>query len=264
MSYADGVLFVAENPSKALHKVSEIYDRIGFAAVGRYNEFENLRVAGVRMADLRGYSYDRRDVTGRASPTRSRRRSARSSPSETKPYEVEICIAEVGADPGRRPALPAHLRRLRSQDEPEFLVMGGQADAIVDRAERDGHRRHVADRRARSWRSTRSARVGGEGGKPRTLDATSSRSRCSTAPGRAASSAGIAGAALTPLLEPADERRRRGPPGTVDPAQADGRRRTARPTGPSSRLRDGRHRRCRPTRSRSRPRTRRRRPPASA
>ena len=66
LTYDGGVLFVAENLSTALHKVSEIYDRIGFAAVGRYNEFENLRSAGVRMADLRGYSYDRRDVTGRA------------------------------------------------------------------------------------------------------------------------------------------------------------------------------------------------------
>src|SRR5581483_5163420 len=65
LTYADGVLFVAENRSTALHKVSEIYDRIGFAAVGRYNEFENLRTAGIRLADVRGYSYDRRDVTGR-------------------------------------------------------------------------------------------------------------------------------------------------------------------------------------------------------
>src|SRR5262249_28372534 len=64
VQYADGIAFVAENPSKALHKVSEIYDRIAFAAVGKYNEFENLRVAGVRLADMRGYSYDRRDVTG--------------------------------------------------------------------------------------------------------------------------------------------------------------------------------------------------------
>jgi proteasome alpha subunit len=63
--YADGILFVAENPSQALHKISEIYDRIGFAAVGRYNEFENLRIAGVRLADMRGYAYDRRDVTAR-------------------------------------------------------------------------------------------------------------------------------------------------------------------------------------------------------
>src|SRR5215213_11081626 len=66
LTFAGGVLFVAENLSTTLHKVSEIYDRIGFAAVGRYNEFENLRSAGVRMADLRGYSYDRRDVTARA------------------------------------------------------------------------------------------------------------------------------------------------------------------------------------------------------
>src|SRR5689334_4437447 len=65
VQYADGILFVSENPSQALHKVSEIYDRIAFAAVGRYNEFENLRIAGVRLADMRGYSYDRRDVTGR-------------------------------------------------------------------------------------------------------------------------------------------------------------------------------------------------------
>ena len=65
VQYADGILFVAENPSRALHKVSEIYDRIAFAAVGQYNEFENLRIAGVRLADMRGYSYDRRDVTGR-------------------------------------------------------------------------------------------------------------------------------------------------------------------------------------------------------
>src|SRR5205823_7236456 len=63
LAYADGVVFVAENASPTLHKVSEIYDRIGFAAVGRYSEFENLRVAGIRLADLRGYSYDRRVVT---------------------------------------------------------------------------------------------------------------------------------------------------------------------------------------------------------
>ena len=70
--YADGVLFVSENPSAALHKISEIYDRIAFAAVGRYNEFENLRIAGVRLADMRGYSYDRRDVTGRGPGQRLR------------------------------------------------------------------------------------------------------------------------------------------------------------------------------------------------
>ncbi|MDP4715146.1 MAG: proteasome subunit alpha, partial [Candidatus Nanopelagicales bacterium] len=66
LQYDGGILFVAENPSRALHKISEIYDRIGFAAVGKYNEFENLRVAGVRLADMRGYAYDRRDVSGRS------------------------------------------------------------------------------------------------------------------------------------------------------------------------------------------------------
>ena len=65
LHYADGIVFVAENRSQALHKVGEIYDRIGFAAVGRYNEFDTLRQAGIRYADLRGYSYDRTDVTAR-------------------------------------------------------------------------------------------------------------------------------------------------------------------------------------------------------
>ncbi len=81
LRYADGICFVAENRSQALHKVSEIYDRIGFAAVGRYNEFENLRIVGIRHADMRGYSYDRVDVTGRGGwPMRTPNCSARSSP----------------------------------------------------------------------------------------------------------------------------------------------------------------------------------------
>src|SRR6187397_663167 len=99
LTYADGVLFVAENISTALHKVSEIYDRIGFAAVGRYNEFENLRAAGVRLADLRGYSYDRRDVTGRSlANAYAQTLGTIFSSGGEKPYEVEIFVAEIGDD----------------------------------------------------------------------------------------------------------------------------------------------------------------------
>src|SRR5215218_7744942 len=99
LTYEQGVLFVAENVSTTLHKVSEIYDRIGFAAVGRYNEFENLRSAGVRMADLRGYSYDRRDVTGRALASAYAQTLGSIFSEQGKPYEVEICVAEVGTAP---------------------------------------------------------------------------------------------------------------------------------------------------------------------
>src|SRR6185312_1606942 len=100
LSYSGGVLFVAENLSSALHKVSEIYDRIGFAAVGRYNEYESLRSAGVRMADLRGYSYDRRDVTARAlANAYSATLGSIFQEQGTKPFEVEICVAEVGGSP---------------------------------------------------------------------------------------------------------------------------------------------------------------------
>ncbi len=96
VEYDGGIVFVAENPSRALHKISEIYDRIAFAAVGKYNEFENLRVAGVRYADLRGYSYDRVDVTARALSNAYAQTLGTVFTTEPKPLEVEIVVAEVG------------------------------------------------------------------------------------------------------------------------------------------------------------------------
>jgi proteasome alpha subunit len=139
MSYADGILFVAENPSSALHKISEIYDRIAFAAVGKYNEFENLRVAGVRMADLRGYSYDRRDVTGRAlANTYAQILGSIFSSGGEKPFEVEITVAEVGDTPAND-----QLYRLTYDgsvaDESGVVVMGGSAEPIGVTV-REGHR----------------------------------------------------------------------------------------------------------------------------
>jgi proteasome alpha subunit len=129
MTYEHGILFVAENPSRALHKVSEIYDRIGFAAVGKYNEFENLRQAGVRMADLRGYSYDRTDVTGRMLANTYAQILGTIFTTESKPYEVEITVAEVGESPEGD-----QLYRLTYDgsvaDEEGFVVMGGNADTI--------------------------------------------------------------------------------------------------------------------------------------
>ncbi|QMW64668.1 proteasome subunit alpha [Mumia sp. ZJ1417] len=129
VQYADGVLFVAENQSNALHKISEIYDRIGFAAVGRYNEFENLRIAGVRLADLRGYSYDRSDVTGRglANAYAQTLGTIFSSGGE-KPYEVELFVAEVGTTPELD-----QIYRLTYDgsvaDIQGHAVMGGQAES---------------------------------------------------------------------------------------------------------------------------------------
>jgi proteasome alpha subunit len=132
LHYADGILFVAENRSQALHKVSEIYDRIGFAAVGRYNEFENLRMAGIRYADFRGYSYDRTDVTGRglANAYAQLLGTIFSSGGE-KPYEVEIVVAELGPT-----AAQDQIYRLTYDgsvaDEENFAVMGGSADVITE------------------------------------------------------------------------------------------------------------------------------------
>jgi proteasome alpha subunit len=132
LHYSDGILFVAENRSQALHKVSEIYDRIAFAAVGRYNEFENLRQAGIRYADLRGYSYDRTDVTGRGlANTYAQVLGTIFSSGGDKPYEVEIVVAELGAAPAQD-----QIYRLTYDgsvaDEANFAVMGGSADAIAE------------------------------------------------------------------------------------------------------------------------------------
>ncbi|WP_409491383.1 proteasome subunit alpha [Amycolatopsis sp. cmx-11-12] len=130
LKYRGGVLFVAENPSATLHKVSEIYDRIGFAAVGRYSEFENLRVAGIRHADLKGYQYDRRDVSARALANAYAASLGSIFTEQLKPFEVEICVAEVGAT-----AAEDQLYRLTYDgsifDEPKFVVMGGQADTLT-------------------------------------------------------------------------------------------------------------------------------------
>ncbi|MBN9101653.1 MULTISPECIES: proteasome subunit alpha [unclassified Pseudonocardia] len=129
LTYTGGVLFVAENRSKALHKVSEIYDRIGFAAVGRYNEFDNLRTGGIRMADVRGYSYDRRDVSGQMLAKAYAQALGTAFVEQQKPYEVELCVAEVGTT-----AEGDQLYRITYDgsitDEPQFVVMGGTTEPI--------------------------------------------------------------------------------------------------------------------------------------
>jgi proteasome alpha subunit len=169
LTYTDGVLFVAENASSALHKVSEIYDRIAFAGVGKYNEYENLRVAGIRLADLRGYSYDRRDVTARALANAYAQTLGTIFTEQQKPYEVEICVAEIGATPD-----DDQLYRLTYDgtilDEPGFLVMGGQADALTSEV-RDGFRPGLPLAEALAVAVNALGSVGGNDGNPRTLPA---------------------------------------------------------------------------------------------
>ncbi|MER5333610.1 proteasome subunit alpha [Micromonospora sp. NPDC002717] len=169
LSYEGGVLFVAENLSSALHKVSEIYDRIGFAAVGRYNEFENLRRAGVRMADLNGLSYDRRDVTGRALANAFAQTLGAIFTEQSKPFEVEICVAEVGAS-----AEDDELYRLTYDgsvnDEPGRMAMGGQAEAITG-VLKSHHRPDMSLGEAVQVAVQALGSVGGEGGASRTIAA---------------------------------------------------------------------------------------------
>jgi proteasome alpha subunit len=125
-----GILFVAPNPSRALRKFSEMYDRIAFAAVGRYNEFESLRKAGVRYADMTGFQYDRQDVTARGLANWYGQLLGSLFTDSNKPYEVEIVVAEVGAN-----ADADEIYRITFEgsvaDEHGFVVMGGQADKVA-------------------------------------------------------------------------------------------------------------------------------------
>jgi proteasome alpha subunit len=132
LEYADGIAIVAENPSGTLYKISEIYDRIAFAGVGKYNEFEMLKIAGVRHADLRGYSYSREDVTARALANAYAQTLGQVFTHEMKPYEVEILVAQVGDRPGEPNELFHILYDGTVMDEHRYTVLGGQADAISE------------------------------------------------------------------------------------------------------------------------------------
>jgi proteasome alpha subunit len=129
LQYEGGILLMAPNPSSALHKISEIYDRIAFAAVGRYNEYENLRKAGITYADITGYQFDRHDVTARGIANYYAQNLGTIFTENLKPFEVEIVVAEVGTRPETD-----QIYRITFDgsvtDEPGFVAFGGQADQV--------------------------------------------------------------------------------------------------------------------------------------
>jgi proteasome alpha subunit len=133
-TYADGVVLCAENSSTTLHKVSEIYDKIAFAGVGRYNEFDSLRIAGVRAADLKGYSYSREDVDARSLANQYASIVGNVFTHELKPLEVEILVAEVGAESGGDQLFHITFDGTVVDDD-RYSVLGGEADAIAGRME---------------------------------------------------------------------------------------------------------------------------------
>lgn len=148
LTTANGVLFVAENPSATLHKVSEIYDRLAFAAVGKYNEFEQLRVAGIRLADVKGYQYSRDDVTGRALANAYANAMGATFTDSPKPLEVELLVAEVFPD---EVELYHILYDGSITDEEGYVAIGGNADAIneaLGNRHEEGMDRATALRRA--------------------------------------------------------------------------------------------------------------------
>jgi proteasome alpha subunit len=131
-SYDGGVLLTAENPSNNLFKLAEIYDRIGFAGVGRYNEFDQLRQAGVQHADVKGYTYSREDVDARTLANLYAQQLGLSFTHEMKPFEVEILVAEVGASP-EQDQLFHILYDGTVSTEMGCAVMGGDSETLVER-----------------------------------------------------------------------------------------------------------------------------------
>ena len=133
-AYDDGILLAAENPSKNLHKISEIYDRIAFGGVGKYSEYDQLRQAGIRHADIKGYQYSREDVDARSLANAYGQTLTQVFTHEMKPLEVEILVAEVGI--GRDGDQLFHIIYDGTvQDEDRFSVLGGDSDAIRGRLE---------------------------------------------------------------------------------------------------------------------------------
>jgi proteasome alpha subunit len=130
MEYDQGVLFVADNPSASLFKISEIYDSIAFSGAGRYSEFENLRKAGIQHADMKGMMYSREDVTARSLANGYSQMLGTIFSQEMKPYEVELLLAQVGETPEGN-----ELYRITFDgsivDERNFTAIGGRSEAIL-------------------------------------------------------------------------------------------------------------------------------------
>ena len=131
LEIADGLLFIAENPSATLHKISEIYDRIAFAGVGKYSEFEELRIAGIRLADLRGYSYGREDVKARDLANAYSQALSTIFTQQMKPYEVEILVGEVDGDQDGTSVYHV-LFDGSVTDEQGFVAIGGHAEDLTE------------------------------------------------------------------------------------------------------------------------------------
>ena len=132
VEYAEGLLFLAENPSATLHKISEIYDRIAFAGAGKYSEFEDLRIAGIRLADLRGYSYGREDVNAKTLANAYSQALSAIFTQQMKPYEVEILVGQIGETPAEN-ELYHVLFDGSVTDEHGYVGIGGRAEDVTEK-----------------------------------------------------------------------------------------------------------------------------------
>jgi proteasome alpha subunit len=131
LEYANGLLLLAENPSTTLHKISEVYDQIAFAGVGKYSEFEEMRIAGIRLADMRGYQYGREDVKARDLANAYSQALSSIFTQQMKPYEIELLVGEVDGE-GDGTSIYHVLFDGSVSDEQGYVAMGGHAEDLTD------------------------------------------------------------------------------------------------------------------------------------
>jgi len=132
LEYQGGILLMAENATK-LMKIGEIYDRVAFAGVGKFSEFDQLRKVGIRYADTKGYAYSREDVIGKALANAYSQAIGEVFTREMKPLEVEVIVAEVGDERFEGHGENA-LYRIKFDgfisDHKGYCVIGGEVDDV--------------------------------------------------------------------------------------------------------------------------------------
>lgn len=131
LEYNKGLLMAAENPRRTIFKISEIYDRIALASTGRVSEYEALRVAGIREAEIKGYTYYREDVTGKwLTNLYSQHMGSIAQAWDTKPLEIELLVCEVDS----QTSVGSQIYRLTFdgtyEEKEKFAVIGGRTDSI--------------------------------------------------------------------------------------------------------------------------------------
>jgi proteasome alpha subunit len=132
LEYQDGIVMVAENPLATVFKISEIYDRITLAATGLYPDYEALRVAGIQAAEVKGFTYNREDVTAKwLTNVYSQHIGAIHRQADAKPLEIELLLCEIREDASSSNRIYHLSFDGTFWEDNRYAVIGGRAEKIT-------------------------------------------------------------------------------------------------------------------------------------